>query len=96
MFLNSIHIVITQHMNDVMFILVITRYSHLLGVGGGSGIFSINALKTWPHLQITIFELPHIVDITREFTKETTISVAVKLLSKCRGGIPNLLTNSGL
>lgn len=50
-------------------------YSRLLDIGGGSGIFSVNALKTWPHLQVTIFELPHIVDITKEFTKETAISV---------------------
>ncbi len=55
----------------------LSNYSHLLDIGGGSGIFSKNALKRWKHLKATVFELPHIAEITKEFTKETPVSIMI-------------------
>ncbi|MEM7077110.1 MAG: methyltransferase [Pseudomonadota bacterium] len=39
----------------------------LLDLGGGSGAYSIIATETYPGLQALIFDLPAVVEVTREF-----------------------------
>ncbi len=51
----------------------LSNYKHFLDIGGGSGIFSKNLLKSHPHLKATVFELPYIVEVTQEFVKGTAV-----------------------
>ena len=39
----------------------------ILDIGGGSGAYSIVAAKTHPHLKAVVFDLPPVVEVTREF-----------------------------
>ena len=38
----------------------------LLDIGGGAGAFAIEVAKRWPHLEITIADLPAVADIARQ------------------------------
>ncbi len=54
----------------------LSHYFHLLDIGGGSGIYAINAVKRWQNLKATVFELSHIVEITNSYVKKTSVSAA--------------------
>lgn len=48
----------------------LTGRNHLLDLGGGSGAYSIIATQTFPGLSATVFDLPAVVEVTREFIVE--------------------------
>jgi hypothetical protein len=39
---------------------------HLVDVGGGSGVLAIEALRKWPHLSATVFEIPAVCPLAEE------------------------------
>lgn len=43
---------------------------HLLDLGGGSGAYSINAVKAFPGLRATVLDLPPVVVVTREYLEQ--------------------------
>ena len=49
-------------------------YSHVLDVGGGSGVFLIALLHKFPHLYGTVFEIPSVVPIANELFKKAHIN----------------------
>lgn len=44
----------------------LSRQRHVLDVGGGSGVYSIALARKNPRLRATVFDLPHVLEITRE------------------------------
>jgi hypothetical protein len=46
----------------------------LLDLGGGSGAYAITAVSTFPGLRATVFDLPPVVVVTREFTDRAGVS----------------------
>jgi len=40
----------------------LSRYTHILDIGGGTAINATNFARRWPHLRITIADLPTVVD----------------------------------
>lgn len=40
----------------------LSRYNHILDIGGGTAINATNFARRWPHLRITIADLPTVVD----------------------------------
>lgn len=46
----------------------------LLDLGGGSGAYSINAAKTWGHLEAVVFDLPPVAVVATEFIAENDVS----------------------
>lgn len=47
-----------------------SEYSHLLDLGGGSGVYSIILTKKYSNLKATVFELPFVCEITKEFVEK--------------------------
>ncbi len=45
----------------------LTGRRHLLDLGGGSGAYSIVATQTYPGLRATVFDLPPVAEVAREF-----------------------------
>jgi len=45
----------------------LSRRKHLLDLGGGSGAYSIEATKAFPGLKATVFDLPPVAVVAREF-----------------------------
>ncbi|MDP2659217.1 MAG: methyltransferase, partial [Dehalococcoidia bacterium] len=51
----------------------------LVDVGGGPGTFALAMVKTNPGLEATIFDLPGVLEITRELVEESGLSGRVRL-----------------
>jgi SAM-dependent methyltransferase len=45
----------------------LSRRTKLLDLGGGSGAYSINAVKTYPNLKAVVLDLPPVVVVTQEY-----------------------------
>ncbi len=52
----------------------LTRFRHLLDVGGGSGGLAIGACEVSPDLRATVLDLPDTVPITRRFVAEAGLA----------------------
>lgn len=50
------------------------KHKIFLDIGGGSGIFTINACNKWENLKGIIFDLPIICDIAKEFIQKESIN----------------------
>lgn len=56
--------------------------SCLLDLGGGSGAFSIEAVKRYPALSAVVFDLPQVVAVTEQIIQETGLTNRIT----CAGG----------
>ncbi len=52
----------------------------LLDLGGGSGAYSISAVKAFPQLRAVVLDLPPVVEVTREFIAEHAVGDRVETL----------------
>jgi SAM-dependent methyltransferase len=51
----------------------------LLDLGGGSGAYSIQAVKKWPQLTAVVFDLPPVVEVTGEFLQRNGVADRVQV-----------------
>ncbi len=51
---------------------------HVLDLGGGSGAYCIALANAYPHLTATVFDLPPVVAVAREFIEEHALSERIK------------------
>ena len=54
--------------------------SNLLDTGGGSGVYTIAALKAAPQMRATIFDLPPVIEIARQKLAEEKLADRVTLV----------------
>lgn len=52
----------------------------IMDIGGGSGAYSIVAAKTHPHLTAVVFDLPPVVEVTKDFISENQVADRVTTL----------------
>jgi len=52
----------------------------LLDLGGGSGAYSINAVKRFPRLEAVVLDLPPVIEVTREYLAHNGVSDRVGTL----------------
>ncbi len=52
----------------------LTGRRHLLDLGGGSGAYSINAVKTFEGLRATVLDLPPVTVVTQEYLEQNGVS----------------------
>ncbi len=52
----------------------------LLDLGGGHGLYALAFAQLNPHLDVTVFDLPEVVGITREFTEKHNLESQVKVI----------------
>jgi ubiquinone/menaquinone biosynthesis C-methylase UbiE len=53
----------------------------LLDVGGGSGAYSINAVKSFPALTAVVLDLPAVIEVTREYLERNGVSDRIAVLA---------------
>lgn len=59
----------------------LSNHSHLLDIGGGSGIYSLILLKKFSHLNATVLEIPTVSKVLMETSREVGISQRMSILS---------------
>ncbi len=52
----------------------LARRKRMLDLGGGSGAYSINVVKTYPDMTAVVFDLPPVVEVTREFLADNGVA----------------------
>jgi SAM-dependent methyltransferase len=62
-------------------VLDLTRYRHLLDVGGGPATYGIEFVKACPGLQATLFDLPDVVEIAKEQVKDAEFEARFNYIS---------------
>lgn len=62
-----------------------------LDIGGGSGIFSIEVKKRWPHINCTIYEQDSVIDITKKYIQAEGLDskIAIKAGDMFKDILPN-------
>jgi SAM-dependent methyltransferase len=58
-----------------------SRFHHLLDLGGGSGVYSIEACRANPELRATVFDAEHVTAVTREFIDKAGLSERIDTLA---------------
>jgi SAM-dependent methyltransferase len=53
----------------------------LLDLGGGHGLYAIAFAQINPNLNISIFDLPHVIEITKEFIKKYRMENKIKVIA---------------
>lgn len=59
----------------------LSRFKRMLDVGGGSGVYTAAFLRRAPHLLATLFDLPTIVEISRQWLVRTGVMQRVELVA---------------
>lgn len=54
--------------------------SKLLDLGGGSGAYSIEAVKAYPHLRAVVLDLPPVTEVTKEYIRKAGVESLVSVL----------------
>lgn len=52
----------------------------LLDIGGGAGAFAIEVARRWPHLEITIADLPAVADIARQRVADAGLEARIDVV----------------
>ncbi len=52
----------------------------LLDIGGGAGAFAIEVARRWPHLDITIADLPAVADIARQHVADAGLQDRIEVV----------------
>jgi len=64
--------------DDILAAYSFRRHQRLLDVGGGDGHFAAAVARRWPHLDVTVFDLPAVADRARaRFAREGSRAVAI-------------------
>ncbi|MBC9719412.1 methyltransferase domain-containing protein [Streptomyces sp. TRM66268-LWL] len=66
---------------DVAHRLDLSNCRHLLDVGGGTAVYAAELARRWPHLQITIVDLPSVVDSANQRIAELSLSDRVRAVA---------------
>jgi ubiquinone/menaquinone biosynthesis C-methylase UbiE len=59
----------------------LSRRAKLLDLGGGSGAYSINAVKTYPNLKAVVLDLPPVIEVTKEYLAGNGVADRVSTLA---------------
>lgn len=55
-----------------------SRYQRMLDLGGGTGAMSVGICERYPQLRAIVFDLPHIIDVARDFIRESDLSERIE------------------
>ena len=65
---------------DIMNFLDLSGCSSLIDVGGGPGTYSIMFCQRYPELTCSVFDLPEVLEIAKEYANEAGLADRVKML----------------
>jgi SAM-dependent methyltransferase len=58
-----------------------SHYRRLVDVGGGSGGLAIGLAEAWPHLSVTIVDLPGTIPVTQRYVAEAGVEDRVRVMA---------------
>lgn len=62
-FIGAMHVLGRKMADGIAESLDLSRFTRMLDVGGGAGTYSMAFLKKGPHMSVTLFDLPQVVEI---------------------------------
>ncbi|MCF6158736.1 MAG: methyltransferase domain-containing protein [wastewater metagenome] len=72
-FITAMHNIASVKAEDLCKRIDLERAKILLDLGGGPGTYAITCVKANPHLRAVVFDLEHVIKLTREFIKSADI-----------------------
>jgi len=79
-FIGAMHAIGQGMAKSVMTRLDFSPRTNLIDIGGGSGVYTIAALKAAPHMRATLFDLPPVIEIARKKLTEERLLDRVTLV----------------
>jgi predicted O-methyltransferase YrrM len=80
-FIGAMHALGSQMAGEVMTRLNLSSHKKMLDIGGGSGVYTIAALKAAPQLQAALFDFPAVLKIAKEKLSEQNLLDRVNLIA---------------
>ena len=80
-FIAAMHARAPQQVKDVASLLDLSKTTHILDVGGGSGAFSFEFIRRNNNIKAVVFDLPSIVPITRGYVDREGFSGSVTTMA---------------
>ena len=80
-FIAAMHYRGVKQAKIISYMIDLTNVKTLLDVGGGSAAFSMGFMEVKNDLQVTVFDLPHIIPITQKYIEKEKLSDRIKLLA---------------
>lgn len=80
-FIAAMHERATQQAGRVVSLLNLSKVSRVLDIGGGSGEFAMAFVRAKKGISATVFDLPQVVPLTRNYIKQEKLSGKVKVIS---------------
>ncbi len=80
-FIGAMHVVGRHLAQKIANSIDLSRFSRMLDVGGGSGVYTMAFLKVAPHMSAMLFDLPRVVEIARTRLTEEGFIDRVELVS---------------
>ena len=66
-FIGAMHVGARDKAEHIAAVYNADKFHHLLDIGGGSGAYTIAFLKKYQELKATVFDLPEVIPMTREY-----------------------------
>jgi precorrin-6B methylase 2 len=79
-FIGAMHAIGSDMARGVVSKLDLSGKENLIDVGGGSGVYTIAALKMAPSMRATIFDLPPVIEIARKKVTEQSLAERVSFV----------------
>jgi ubiquinone/menaquinone biosynthesis C-methylase UbiE len=80
-FIDAMHERARESSRLVLKVVDISSRRRMLDIGGGSGTYSLEWTKRYPELRATILDLPHVLEITKEYVKRYGMEERVSFIS---------------
>ncbi|MFP3945276.1 MAG: methyltransferase [Archaeoglobaceae archaeon] len=80
-FISAMHERAKNSAPKIVEMLDLSEVNRVLDVGGGSGAFSMAFVRTKPEIRATVFDLPDVIPLTREYIQEEGLNDLIDTLS---------------
>jgi hypothetical protein len=69
-FIGAMHVIGRRLAEEIVADLDLSRFTRLIDVGGGSGVYTMAFLRKAPQLEATLFDMPPVIDMAERFLVE--------------------------
>jgi hypothetical protein len=79
-FIAAMHYRGVKEANIISLMLELSKVNRMLDVGGGSAAFSMEFIKQNPKMRAVVFDLPHIIPITKKYVDDEKLNHKIELI----------------
>jgi ubiquinone/menaquinone biosynthesis C-methylase UbiE len=80
-FIEAMHERARESSRLILKVVDVSNRRRMLDIGGGSGTYSLEWTKRYPELKATILDLPHVLEITKDYVKKYGVEERVSFIS---------------